>query len=195
MAGTVQLMDEPVCLDDRGFRNVTATQRFGDFSIATISEQIRPLLDRKREGGILPVTSVRIRRKSQYRIWFNDGDCIVIGYVRRGRSTRTWNTHVRSSTSGQTDATGSDRYWYCEPCVLGRGQRWQGTCLRDHARVRLRVRARPRSRHSTGTQSRATFGCAYNDFKSPHLVKRYRKLLLEVDSVFRASFSTGGRFR
>ena len=53
MAGTVQLMDEPVCLDDRGFRNVTATQRFGDFSIATISEQIRPLLDRKREGGIL----------------------------------------------------------------------------------------------------------------------------------------------
>ena len=71
MAGTSVLMDEPVCLDDRGIRSLSATQQFGDFSIATISEKIRPLLDFKRDGGILPVASVRVRRKSQYRIYFS----------------------------------------------------------------------------------------------------------------------------
>ena len=39
-----------------------------------------------------------------------------------------------------------------------------------------------------------TSGCAYNDFQAPHIVKRYRKLLLEVDSVFRASFTLASDF-
>ena len=66
MANTVVLMDQPTVLDDRGMRNIAATEEYGDFSIATMSEPIRPLLDFKRDGGALPVCSTRSRRKSQY---------------------------------------------------------------------------------------------------------------------------------
>ena len=192
MAGTVQLMDEPVCLDDRGFRNVTATDKFGDFSVATISEQIRPLLDRKREGGILPVTSVRIRRKSQYRIWFNDGDCIVIGYVRRGRATRM--EYTRTEFYLRPDATPNQ----AEIGIVNHACSVEDSDGRERVFATMRgsdfVYELDRGTSFDGHPIESYFRLAYNDFKSPHLVKRYRKLLLEVDSVFRASFSLAADF-
>ena len=192
MAGTVQLMDEPVCLDDRGFRNVTATDRFGDFSIATISEQVRPLLDRKREGGILPVASVRIRRKSQYRIWFDDGDCIVIGYVRRGRSTRM--EFTRTEFHLRPDATPKQP----EIGIVNHACSVEDSDGRERVFATMRgsdfVYELDRGTSFDGHPIESYFRLAYNDFKAPHLVKRYRKVLLEVDSVFRASFSMAADF-
>ena len=59
IANTIQLLEEPTCYDDRGIRNLSATQQFGDFSVAALSEKIRPLLDAKRDcrraaGGLRP---------------------------------------------------------------------------------------------------------------------------------------------
>ena len=192
MAGTVQLMDEPVSLDDRGFRNVTATDRFGDFSIATISEQIRPLLDRKREGGILPVASVRIRRKSQYRIWFDDGDCIVLGYVRRGRAARI--EYTRTEFYLRPDATPNRP----ELGIVNHACSVEDSDGRERVFATMRgfdfVYELDRGTSFDGHPIESYFRLPYNDFTAPHLVKRYRKLLLEVDSVFRASFALAADF-
>ena len=192
MAGTVQLMDEPVCLDDRGFRNVTATQRFGDFSIATISEQIRPLLDRKRAGGILPVASVRIRRKSQYRIWFTDGDCIVLGYVRRGRGSRV--EYTRTEFYIRPDGTPNQP----ELGIVNDACSVEDSDGRERVFATMRgsdfVYELDRGPSFDGHPIESYFRMCYNDFQAPHIVKRYRKLLLEVDSVFRSSFSLAADF-
>ena len=192
MGRTVQLMDEPVGLDDRGFRNVATTEKFGDFSIATISEPIRPLLDRKREGGILPVVSVRIRRKSQYRLWFDDGDCVIIGYVRRGDAVRL-------------EYTRAEYYLYPDAApeqpqigIVNHACSVEDSDGRERVFATMRgsdfVYEIDRGTSFDGHPIESYFRLAYNDFRKPHLVKRYRKMLLEVDSVFRATFTLAADF-
>ena len=192
MGGTVQLMDEPVCLDDRGFRSVSTTQQFGDFSVATISEAIRPLLDRKREGGILPVASVRVRRKSQYRIWFDDGDCIIIGYVRRGRGVRV--EYTRAEYYVYPDDT-PDRP---RIGIVNHACSVEDSDGRERVFATIRdsdyVYELDRGTSFDGHPIESYFRLAYNDFRGPHIVKRYRKLLLEVDSLFRATFTIAADF-
>ena len=54
MAHTAALMDEPIAYDDRGVRSVEATDAYGDFGVAMISEPVRPILDALRESGATP---------------------------------------------------------------------------------------------------------------------------------------------
>ncbi len=88
MRRTAAVMDQPVCLDDRGIRTVSAAESIGDFSIATISERVRKYLDYKRDAGVLPSQALRVRRKSQYRLCFEDGECLVTTLVLRERGPR-----------------------------------------------------------------------------------------------------------
>ena len=185
MAGTEVLMDQPTVLDDRGIRNTVATESFGDFSIATISEPIRPLLDFKREGGSLPVCSTRIRRKSQYRVFFDDGDCIVLNLVRRrGRPGAEYtqcaydlvdeagrsNVGILTSVCSVEDSDGRERV-FCT--ILGS----------------MHVYEMDRGKSFDGHPIPYYMRLPYNDFKAPHVIKRYRKLLLEVTSTFESTFS------
>ena len=95
MWGTLVEMESPVCFDDRGIREIEATLKFGDLSIGYTSEHIRPLLDRLREGGVMPVSAVRVRNKSQYRIWFDDGRCLVVRHdENRGGKVRAFTVNA-----------------------------------------------------------------------------------------------------
>ena len=90
MRHTAAMMDEPVVYDDRGLRSTEATETFGDFSIATLSDPIRPLLDAKRRSKTKPTAAWRVRSKSQYRLAFDDGEIIVMTLVSGGRYTHPY---------------------------------------------------------------------------------------------------------
>ena len=184
MENTAALMDEPTVLDDRGVRNVTATDQFGDFSIATISEKIRPLLDFKRDGGILPIAVTRVRRKSQYRLFFDDGDCIVLNLVRRGIRLSIQYTRcaydrfddagavdvgIMRSICSVEDTDGRERIFF----VL-KGQQY--------------VYEMDSGNSYDGHPIPYYLRLPYNDFRTPHTIKRYKKILLEVTSTFEATF-------
>lgn len=199
MPHTAVLMDEPTVLDDRGFRNVSTTEAFGDFSIATISKPIRPLLDYKRDGQALPVCSTRIRRKSQYRVWFSDGDCIVINYVRRRGHLSAEYTRfaydlfeklydhekpeddygrkvgVLTSVCSVEDSDGRERVFATMEGSMFVYELDQGKSFDSHP-IPYFMRL------------------AYNDFGNPALIKRYRKLLIEVDSTFFSTFAVSADF-
>ena len=190
MAHTTVLMDQPTCLDDRGIRNTVSTDEYGDFSIATISAPIRPLLDYKRDGGALPVAATRIRRKSQYRVWFSDGDCIVMNYVRRrGRLSAEYtrsaydvfdadgnaSVGVITSVCSVEDSDGRERVFFTMAekkyvYEMDRGNSFDGYRIPYFLRL------------------------PYNDFQAPHIIKRYRKLLVEVSSTFESTFSVSADF-
>lgn len=190
MAGTAVLMDQPTVYDDRGLRNVTATDRFGDFSISTMSESIRPLLDFKRAGEALPVAAVRIRRKSQYRLFFSDGDCICLTYVRRGRSIVAEYTRLAYDLY---DAAG-----------LAEIGRLTSVCSVEDSDGRERVFATMRNsmfvyeldrgKSFDGRPINYYLRTSFNDFRAPHVIKRYRKILVEIDSVFESQFSLSADF-
>ena len=63
MPHTAQLMDEPIAYDDRGVRSVEATDAYGDFGVAMISEPVRQFLDAQRDSGSVPVLAYRSQQK------------------------------------------------------------------------------------------------------------------------------------
>lgn len=70
---TVQNLAETIYLDDRGVTNLSAVNAYGDFAISSLSRKIKPVIDSKKGKSI---SSVRVRSKGQYRLFFNDGTAV-----------------------------------------------------------------------------------------------------------------------
>jgi hypothetical protein len=84
---TVQNLTETMFLDDRGVTTLSAVNAYGDFAMNSISKKIRPIISDKKG---LSISSVRVRAKGQYRLFFNDGTGIyatfsgnkIAGFIR-----------------------------------------------------------------------------------------------------------------
>ena len=66
---TIQKMDQTFFLDDRGLTSIFTVQYFGDFQSAVASDKVDPYIQAKKAST---VTSLRVRGKNQYRIYFDD---------------------------------------------------------------------------------------------------------------------------
>ena len=67
---TLQNMTDTLAFDDRGLTSVRTSQSFGNFTQATITSNILPFINSKLGKA---VASTLNRRKSQYRLFFDDG--------------------------------------------------------------------------------------------------------------------------
>ena len=67
---TIQNLTETLFLDDRGVTSFSAVNAYGDFAMNSISKKITPIIEEKKG---LSISSVRVRAKGQYRLFFNDG--------------------------------------------------------------------------------------------------------------------------
>lgn len=72
---TMQTVGIPIFLDDLGITALTMTNAFGDFKSNTISAKYNDLLETLRSSVI---SSIRVREKDQYRIFFESGEGIVV---------------------------------------------------------------------------------------------------------------------
>lgn len=81
---TVQNMTEPFYVDAWGIRRMSATQAYGNFNFAAVSDQFQSLFDQKKKAKLKPVGSVRVRGKSSYRVFYSDGSGINV-YLGRSR--------------------------------------------------------------------------------------------------------------
>ncbi len=77
---TLQQINTAVYLDDRGLTNLTAVQEFGDFSDNNIAPRIQPYFDAR---VTLATDSIRVKSKSQYRIFFSDKTCMNLTFRRK----------------------------------------------------------------------------------------------------------------
>jgi len=71
---SVQRIGKTRYLDDRGFTEVGAVDTYGDFKDSVYSQLIEPLIQAQK-GNV--TTSVIVKTKSQYRIFFTDGTGII----------------------------------------------------------------------------------------------------------------------
>ena len=84
---TIQNLTETMFLDDRGVTTLSAVNAYGDFMMNSISKKIRPIIEAKKG---LSISSVRVRAKGQYRLFFDDGTGIyatfsgnsIAGFIR-----------------------------------------------------------------------------------------------------------------
>ena len=186
---TAQLLDEPVTLDDRGVRTLAATERYGDFSVGTVSDRVRPVLDSKREAGALPAASVRVKAKSQYRVFFDDGEGLVMALVRRGGqvwpefSTLYYEIEldgvrqaaVMGPACSAEDSDGRERVFFAvkgsgHVYEMDKGDSFDGLPIQAYAQL------------------------PYTDLGYPGRVKRFRRVVLEVDSPRETKFKASANF-
>lgn len=69
-ADSLQIMSTPLFVNDYGVTSLAASQAFGNFEMATISQSVQRFI-RTRLQRV--TCSVLVRSKNQYRVFFNDG--------------------------------------------------------------------------------------------------------------------------
>lgn len=77
---TIQRIGYPVYFDDRGLMDFKAVQDFGDFTNASFSEKIRHTLNININTVL---SSIRIRDKNQYRLFFSNNLFVICSFEDR----------------------------------------------------------------------------------------------------------------
>ena len=78
VGNTVEKMLTTIFLDDRGIVSIGTTMNYGDFKQAVISQKVDPLIQKYKDKV---VTSLRVRDKNQYRLYFNDKTGITMTFI------------------------------------------------------------------------------------------------------------------
>lgn len=129
---SVQELTTAIYLDDRGIAELSRTQAFGNFSYATLSQNIRPFMTKfiNRVVG-----SVVVRKKNQYRLFFDNGEGLIGTFGTNG--LLGW-THFQLPDVGSCffsgeDASGEERVFMGtesgEVMELDRGRSFNGSAI------------------------------------------------------------------
>ena len=74
---TIQRIGKPIYFDDRGLMDFKAVQDYGDFENASFSEKISKTLTSHKN---LVLSSIRVRDKNQYRLFFSDNTFAICSF-------------------------------------------------------------------------------------------------------------------
>lgn len=75
---SVQVIDQPYYLSDLGIVNLSTVQAYGNFAQASLSQNINPFITQERSRV---TTSCMVRLKSQYRLFFNDDQALYVTFL------------------------------------------------------------------------------------------------------------------
>jgi len=157
--GTVQKMHTTIFLDDRGITSIGATLNYGDFKQSVISQKVDPLVQKYKDNV---VTSLRIRDKNQYRLYFDDKTGITMTFINaknEGILPFTLSDQIVCSCSAE-DSNGDEVLYggFDDGYVrkIDSGTSFDGATVASFVRL------------------------AYFHYGTPQLKKRFREILLEL---------------
>lgn len=158
---SIQKVERTWYLDDRGITNIYAVQAFGDFQQSVSSDKIQPLID----SYINSVTcSLRVRAKNQYRLYFDDQTGISLTFINRnnlGIMPFSMEHQINVACSAE-DSNGNE--------VLYGG-------FTDGY-----VRRLDSGTSFDGEEVNAFIRTAFYNYGTPHLRKRFRGVVFELDA-------------
>ena len=108
---SAQAVGVPWSFDDRGITAVSATDAFGNFLHSTLSEKIQEIIEDK-SGTV--TCSMRVRAKSQYRVFFSDKTGLTLTFWRGkvlGIIPFTI-LHQANCTTSEEDTDGTERLFF-----------------------------------------------------------------------------------
>lgn len=151
----------PIFLDDRGVTDMQTTLNYGDFKSATWSELVQPIIDAKKSQV---VSSVRVRSKDQYRLFFEDGTALVMCFSRGkviGFFVFDYGKTVRVASSNE-DLNGDEVLFFGSDdgflYQMDKGTSDDGAVLTSHMRL------------------------AYNNLGAPRRRDSFRQAIVEIDA-------------
>lgn len=164
VAYTTQMMASPTYLDDGGIRNATTTAAFGGWVMGTLSQVVEPLVSLKKDTNVTAVASMRVKRKNQYRLFYDDGSGLTMYLGRKAPEILPFKLpiDVFCACSGEVDVGLGDRLFVGAEdgfvYELDRGTSFDGAPIQAYIRL------------------------PFNSIESPFQEKRYHKSTLEVSS-------------
>jgi hypothetical protein len=144
---SLQMMDEPVFLDDAGVRKLQAVSAFGDWSTGTLTQPIEPMILRKRNADIVPAASLRVKARDQYKLFWTDQTGITVYLGRKNPETLPFNLpiDVYCAAAGEVTNGQGDRMFVGEiPAVetdpafvyeLNKGTSFDGANIKTYIRL------------------------------------------------------------
>jgi len=159
---TAQVIGNPMYMDDGGVRDMSTTNAFGDWKMGAVTQMIEPLVRRKREAGILPVNSMRVRARDHYRLFYSDGTGFSIYFGRKPAEILPFDLGkvVQCCCSGE-DANGNEILFFGDN---------QGFVYQMEAGTSF-----------DGAVIAAYLRLPFNPISSPQYNKRFHKAILEID--------------
>lgn len=152
--------------DDRGIHNLKQTDMFGDLKMDSISEHIDPLFQAQKTKI---VDSVRVREKSQYRLYYSDNTGIVMRWDNNSQHKRGMRfefmpieyDHVVTSICAEEDTNGFERIFWGSDNGFVYEEKGQSF---DSALIEYAMRLQ------------------FCHCRSPRLKKRYHKCTFQIDA-------------
>jgi len=147
---TVQMMDEPMFLDDGGIHKASTTAAFGDWRTGSVTQLVDPLITQKRVNEIAAAASLRIKSKDQYKLFWEDGTGITIYVGRKNPEVLPFNlgsVKAYCSCSGELEFGKGERvfigardgYVY----ELNKGTSFDGEPIESYIRLPFNAAKRP----------------------------------------------------
>lgn len=90
VANSLDVIGNPMFLDDQGIRKLTPTKNFGNWNVGKVSQDIEPYIKTQRKAGATTVGALRVRSKDQYRLYFSDGQALSIYLGRKNPECMTF---------------------------------------------------------------------------------------------------------
>jgi len=158
---TVQKIHNTIFLDDRGITSIKSSLSFGDFKQSVVSIKVDPLVQKYKDKII---TSLRVRDKNQYRLYFNDKTGIAMTFINgknEGILPFTLSDQIICSCSAE-DSNGDEVLYggFDDGYVrkIDSGTSFDGATVASFIRL------------------------AYSHYGTPQLKKRFREILLELSA-------------
>lgn len=163
---TSQTITQPLFLDKLGVTSLSASQNFGNFADAQLTDNIRTYLTERLD---LALTSCVVRKENQYKLFFSDNTGLTMTFQKGKLAgcmpfllSHTINVACDSDTNGGTVFLGATNGFVYE---LNRGRGFDGAAIPFSMRL------------------------AYNFNGSPKLRKRYRRATFDLAAPSYGSFT------
>lgn len=173
IAKTVQRIGPGVFLDDRGITTLSATDAYGDFKANAVSKYIDPYIKTVKS---LVQSSMRVKSKNQYRLFLSNKSAItmtiegneIIGFTRQlYEELPVCCCSAEDSNGDEVLLFGSDDGYVYQ---MDKGASFNGEPID------------------------ATIKLHFNHLNSPSVVKRIRKIVLELDAPINTYLSASVEF-
>ena len=165
---TIQQLSSTIMFDDRGITSLAASQSFGNFSDATLSQRIQTYLTSRRNSA---TDSCIARDKNQYRLFFADGSAIYATFQNKkllGMMPQLFPDVMRCVCSSElSDGTEAIYAGSADGMVyqLESGTSFDGDDIEGYLHL------------------------AFDPMGSPRVTKRYRRATFEVQGAGYAGFN------
>lgn len=171
---TAQLLNQSYWLDTPGLVNMYTSQNYGNFGQSTMTTSIQPFIEEKRTKVVASVLS---RSKNQYRLLFNDGSAL-------------YSTIVNGKLFGHAKVLYLD-VMHCAWSSMTTIPDERVFCGAEDSGFVYRMDRGP---SFDGEPIFASMTLNWDNFGSPRVRKRMRRLSIEMQSNYYAKISYGYSF-